>query len=73
MQAPLSGLLAFILLVTGGLGAFFDTLYDLVDISQVHPGEQTAQILPPDTDGYFTINLRPGLTQLEKMQAVWNI
>ncbi|MBA7601069.1 hypothetical protein ES703_08136 [subsurface metagenome] len=74
MQAPLSGFLAFILLVTGGLGAFFDAAFDaaseLINISLVHPGEQTAQILPPDTDGYATINLRPGLGQLEKVRDI---
>ena len=49
--------------------------YRLVVLAQVYDGEQTAQILPPDTDGYLTINMRPGADQLIKMDAVldnWN-
>ncbi|MFC2062648.1 DUF3352 domain-containing protein [Chloroflexota bacterium] len=49
--------------------------YRLVAAATVHDGEQTAQILPPDTDGYFTVNMKPGLDQLGKMRDVlsnWN-
>ena len=72
MQAFLSGLLVLILLVSGGLGNILDVVAPLIDFAHVHPGEQTAQILPPDTDGYLSINLRPGLSQLQKMDAVFS-
>ncbi|MFH0769721.1 MAG: hypothetical protein V1932_09225 [Chloroflexota bacterium] len=71
VQTALSGLLVFFLLFSGGLGSLFDTLPQFFsDWATPHTGEQTASILPPDTDGYLTINLRPGLPQLEKMRQV---
>ncbi|MBI4285413.1 MAG: PD40 domain-containing protein [Chloroflexi bacterium] len=70
MQAVVSGLLVFVLLMGGGLGSFFTNLAQLIDFARVHPGAQTANILPPDTDAYLTVNLRPGLQQLDKMKQV---
>ncbi len=70
VQTALSGLLVFFLLFSGGLGSLFDLLSPLGELTQIHEGEQTASILPPDTDVYLTINLRPGLSQLQQMRQV---
>ena len=71
MQSLLSGLLALIIVFSGGLGSLLDMVVPpLVDFTHTHLGEQTANHLPPDTDGYFAINLRPGFSQLQQMDAV---
>ena len=48
-----------LLLLFALLGSLFG--YTVSDLT--HPGEQTAKLMLPDTDGYCTINLKPGLSQ----------
>jgi len=79
LQKTLSLLLALCLLGGAGFLSLVAQGYEAVAMvrtfSQVHPGEETAAYLGPDTFAYTTVNLRPGLGQLEKMSDVlgkWN-
>jgi len=42
----------------------------IVSILAQHEGEQTAEILPQDTEVYLSVNLRPGASQIFKF---WNV
>jgi hypothetical protein len=43
--------------------------YYVITDTLSHPHEQTARYLPPDTQFYLSVNLRPGLDQLSKLKA----
>ena len=55
--------MVLVLLIAGGISAYVFLIRPLA-----HLGEQTAKLMSPDTEIYFTINLRPGADQLLKFR-----
>ena len=50
----------------------FFVIAPIASILAQHEGEQTAKILPEDTEVYLTVNLRPGASQIFKFWSVVN-
>ncbi len=46
--------------------------YYLITDTLSHPHEQTARYLPPDTQFYLSVNLRPGVDQLSKIKKIYD-
>ncbi len=53
-------------------GVAIGVAYYVINDSLTHPHEQTAKYLPPDTQFYMSVNLRPGVGQLSKLKTIYD-
>lgn len=60
-------------LLVGGFALAMLAVNLLIDRAMGQPGETTAKYFPADTQVYFTINLRPGASQISKARNVFSI